>query len=339
MKIKVSRIKKEDIPELIKFNGRIYPKRDKIEESISFRFLNNPFSQQLYSYISYLDDNSIIGQILLMPSQFKYNNEIKDATWGMDYVVDEKHRGSIAGVQLCKKALIENLHFGIGLSEVSLKMHLIFNEKIIGKMTKYIKIHNLFSLINLITKRIKTIQYTFPEKIKVGSTYFNKVNKTEEIKSDNGYWNEDENLEFSRNNDFLKWRFFYYHEKYTVYKMQDDTNNFKSVYFVLRNIVWKNLNCFLLVDYRMNSKSDFQYILKAVSKLSKLNNVAATITGSSLDSLDKELKKKLYFPFGKKMDIVTNFKNIFSANKMDNINIMATFADSDCEHYYGNNKW
>ena len=339
MKIKVSRIKKEDIPELIKFNGRIYPKRDKIEESISFRFLNNPFSQLLYTYISYLEDNSIIGQILLMPTQFKYNREIKDATWGMDYIVDEEYRGSIAGVQLCKKALKENLHFGIGLSEVSLKMHLIFNEKIISKMTKFIKINNFLSLFQLITKRTKQIQYTFPEKIKAGRTVFQKVKKAEEIISDNGYWNSDEILEFSRNNAFLKWRFFYYKEKYTVYKMQFNTDNAKSVYFVLRPIVWKGLNGFLIVDYRTNSISDFDSILKAVNKLSRLNNSAVTITGSTMESLNKKLKKRWYFPFGQKMDIVTNFKNIFTDNKINNNNVLVTFADSDCDYYYGNNKW
>ena len=274
-----------------------------------------------------------------MPVQFKYNNEIKDAAWGMDYVVDEEHRGSIAGVQLCKKALKENLHFGIGLSDVSLKMHLIFNERVIGKMTKFVKIHKVFSLVNRSFKKNTRIQATFPEKIQVGNNCFYKVHRPEEIKSDNGYWHEDQYLEFSRNNDFLKWRFFYYQEKYTVYKLQDDTNNFKSVYFVLKNIVWKNLNCFLLVDYRINANRDFQNILKAVSKLAKINNIAATITGSSLDSLDKELKKKLYFPYGSRMDIVTNFKDILSANELENSKVMVTFADADCEHYYGSKEW
>jgi hypothetical protein len=338
MKIKVKRIREEDIPELIKFNRRVYPKRDKIKEPFSYRFLKNPFAQQLYSYISYLEDDSIIGQILLMPSQFKYNGKIQDATWGMDYIVDEKYRGSFAGVQLCKKAIKENLHFGIGLSDVSLKMHLVFNEKIIGKMTKYIKVFNLLSLVCLLTKRFKTIRYTFPEHIKVGNTYFNKVNKPEEIKSDNGYWYGNDILEFSRNNEFLKWRFFYYPEKFIVYKMHDNTDNHKSVYFVVRNVVWRNLNCFLIVDYRFNSNSDFKLILKAIGKLSRLNNVSATITGASLGSLDKLLKKKLYFPYGNKMDIVTNF-NVNSLINNVNNSLMVTFADSDCDHYFGNKKW
>ena len=80
MKIIVRRIRKEDIPKLVKFNTSVYPERNKIEESISYRFLNNPFSRQLDSYIAHLEDDSIIGQILLMPSQFKYNGEIKYAT-------------------------------------------------------------------------------------------------------------------------------------------------------------------------------------------------------------------------------------------------------------------
>tara|TARA_B100000963_G_C22623229_1_gene671033 strand:- start:151 stop:1170 length:1020 start_codon:yes stop_codon:yes gene_type:complete len=339
MKIKVRRIKEEDIPKLIKFNRRMYRNRDKIEDSISFRILKNPFSKQIFSYISYLEDNSIIGQIFLMPTQFKFSGEIKNANWGMDYIVDDEYRGSIAGVQLCKKALKENLHFGIGLSEVSLKIHLIFNEKIISKMTKFIKINNFLSLFQIITKRTKHIQYTFPEKINAGRTVFQKVKKAEEIISDNGYWNSDEILEFSRNNDFLKWRFFYYKEKYTVYKMQFNNENAKSVYFVIRPIVWKGLNGFLIVDYRNNSTNDFDSILKAVNKLSRLNNSAVTITGSTLESLNKILKKRWYFPFGQKREIVTNFKNIFSDYKINSNKVLVTFADSDCDFYYGDNKW
>ena len=49
MKIKVRRIKEEDIPKLIKFNRRMYRNRDKIEDSISFRILKNPFSKQIFS--------------------------------------------------------------------------------------------------------------------------------------------------------------------------------------------------------------------------------------------------------------------------------------------------
>ena len=338
MKIIVRRIRKEDIPKLVKFNTSVYPERNKIEESISYRFLNNPFSRQLDSYIAHLEDDSIIGQILLMPSQFKYNGEIKYATWGMDYIVYEEYRGSIAGAQLCKKAIKENLHFGIGLSDVSLKMHLIFNEKNIGQMTKYIKVFNILSFATLVTKRFRTINYTFPEQIKVGGAYFNRVNKPEEIKSDNGYWYGNGMLEFSRNNDFLKWRFFYYPEKYIVYTMQNDSDKQNSIYFVLRNVVWRNLNCFLLVDYRFNSNSDFKLILKAIAKLSRLNNVSATITGSSLGSLDRLLKKNLYFPYGNKMDILTNF-NVNSLINNVNNSLMVTFADSDCDHYFGNKKW
>jgi len=337
MKIKVDRIKTKDIPELIKFNKRVYPKRDKIEECISYRLLKNPFSQELFSYISRIEDNTIIGQFILMPTQFKFKNEIKDAFWGMDYIVDEEYRGSIAGVNLCKKAIKENLHFGI-VTDVSLKMHLIFNEKIIGKVTNFIKIHSLLHLVKLITKNTKQIQYNFPDKIKTDNTIFHKVKNPEEIKSDNGYWNGDKILEFSRNYDFLKWRFFNY-DKYSVYKMQDNSSDAKSVYFVIRPIIWKNLNCFLLVDYRLNSNNDFKIILNAVNKLSRLNKVAATITGSTLDSLNKELKKKWYFPFGKKMAIVTNFKEIFSDNKINNDKVMVTLADSDfANYYYGNKK-
>jgi hypothetical protein len=50
------------------------------------------------------------------------------------------------------------------------------------------------------------------------------------------------------------------------------------------------------------------------------------------------LKKKLYFPYGNKMDIVTNF-NVNSLINNVNNSLMVTFADSDCDHYFGNKKW
>jgi len=50
------------------------------------------------------------------------------------------------------------------------------------------------------------------------------------------------------------------------------------------------------------------------------------------------LKRNLFFRFGEKMEIVTNYSEIFSESKTSRP-IMVTFADSDCEHYYGDQKW
>lgn len=343
--MKIRNIEERDIQKLIEFNIKTYQERDKVEESIKYRFFYNPLIENSSREILIAEDlnQDIIGQILLMPSEFYYDENKYPAFWGMDYIVDESKRGSPAGTILAKKATNIQYHFGAGLSDISLSIHLVFKELVVGYMSKYLKLNSFFSLLKFLHHKKKDIDtYTFPEFIITNGYKFKRVHDYSEILSKENCWNKNL-IEFTRKEIFLKWRFFHYLEKYFIYKLDSTrvVNNEKPIYFVVRPIIWKKANCLLLVDYRfeVDKNEFFNLILKATTKLSKKLNMAATITACSLRSCDETFRNNYFFRFGKKMDVVSNFKDFKESSIPVNDKIFMTFADSDGDFYYGNNKW
>src|SRR5688572_23068731 len=107
--MKTRKIEDSDWSEFIKFNEKVYPNRKKVGEVLSYRLLVNPFrTNDQKTLISLNGENAIIGQLLLMPSQFRFTGEVHDAFWGMDYIVENEYRGTVAGTNLCKKAAKES---------------------------------------------------------------------------------------------------------------------------------------------------------------------------------------------------------------------------------------
>jgi hypothetical protein len=342
----IRKFQEGELSKLIDFNEKVFNKRDKVEESILYRFFINPISdKQLNETLVAIDENdNLVGQILMMPAAFSFEKQKYKAFWGMDFFVNEASRNSLGGVILANRAVAVNYHFGIGFTEPSLRLFLAFNEKIVGYMNKYIKLNILFSVYRIIFKRKNIIFFDglFPDIIKTQIGKFIRVYKADEIVTNTGFWNSDI-IEFSRSNQFIHWRFFYYTDKYFVYKfIPDKPEHFcNSSYFVLRPIVWKGVKCILLVDYRfdINDRNMFSLIIKSAIKVSKKLKMAATIMGCSLPSYNFSLRKKCFIRFGGKVEIVTNFK--FKNNNLEkNRNrIMVTFGDSDCDFYYGNDRW
>ncbi len=337
----IRKIDPSDIQSLIKFNNEAFPERDRVEESIKYRFIQNPnvVNAESETLIAENENKEIVGQMMLMPSEFKFSENLYAAYWGMDLFVKDLYRGSPAGTILCKKALKSKFHFGLGLSDLSLRIHLAFGEKVIGHLSTYIKFKN--PLLNFFKSKNKG-NIKAPEFIYSNNSKFVKVTNPEEIQSNNGYWNS-HLLEFTRDTSFLKWRYFYYPDKFFLYKLYNDGNETEasSTYFVVRPVVWKNIDCLLLLDYRFpyDEPKLFNAIVKAAHKLTGKLKLTATITGCSLPTYNNLLKKNLFFRFGSKMDIITNFKLIEEDKALTTDNVLVTFADSDCDFYYANNKW
>jgi len=341
----IRKIENKDIPKLINYNTKTFNDRDKVEESIFYRFNYNPFITNSNCEILIVEDENknIVGQALLMPTEFFYNGNVYPAYWEMDYVVDESFRG-FAGVVLAKEALKVKNHFGMGLTNVSLAMHLAFGTKITGYMTKYLRLNNIFSIFRFlfINKKYKEKTFIFPKFINGIDGKFVRIYNPEEIISNDGYWNADL-IEFSRCRKFIYWRFFHYKDKYFVYKYFPDKKvvEEKPTYFVVRPIVWEKVNCLLLVDYRfsINHVEMFDEIIKSTLNLTRKLKMAAVITGCSLPSLNRKLRKKWFFKFGDKLVVVTKFFNNKENPDLKKDTILVTFADSDCDFYYGNDRW
>jgi hypothetical protein len=342
----VRKFEDKDYHSLIDFNKAVFDKRDQIEESIVYRFYKNPYANQIAKEIIVAVDatNKIVGQILVLPSELYLDGEKYPVFFGMDFFLHSEYRNSLAGVILGNKFKDLKYGYGIGLTDASLAIFKAFKYKIVGFIPKYIKIINILSvLLSLLSIRKKEVRkYSFPASISVDSGMFIRVFEAVGLTPEVGYWNKNL-IEFGRSTDFIRWRYFYYPDKYFVYKYlpENEEEISKPSFFVVRPIVWKRLNCLLLVDYRFNSedKAMFNNILKSSIKISAKLKLAATITGCSLPSCENILRKKRFFKFGRALEIVTKFQ----ADKIDtdlNVDkVLATFADADCDFFYGSDKW
>jgi len=334
----------KDIQRLIQYNIKTYSERDKVEESFSYRFDNNPCNGDSTDESLVVEDrdNNIIGQALMMPTKICFGGKVFPAFWGMDFFVDKSFRG-ITGANLLKKAIEVENHFGVGLSKTALDLHLHFGEYIAGYLKKYVRLSTVLGFLKIIFhKEEQSRAYKFPEILNIRGGKFTRVHDADELDTKEGYWNPDL-VEFKRSREFIKWRFLYYQDKYFVYKYHPDSGSedSKPAYFVVRPIVWRKLNCLLLNDYRFPpGRNDlFEKILKAAAKLTRKNRMAATLTGCSLPESDALLRKKFFMKLGKKMVIVTNFKSLKTTADHDKNTILVTFADSDIDFYFFSNNW
>ncbi len=322
--MKISNIDSEKIDEVILFNKEVYPVRKGVEDSINLRFFKNPY-QKNGIQDSYIigSENEIAGQFLLMGTAFEFNSQKFYGIWGMDYIVKEEHRGSMLGSILAKKAIGSGIHFGVNLSEVSLKIHLAFREKIIGEAFKFLKITNLFATPKIFLKK----GFHEAKKLSVPNEINGFQLKINPESIDCNWFSDFETLVFSRSKEFIGWKYFSEKDKYYFYQKGNS-------YFVVRSIFWKGLNCIMLVDcrYDFGNPTIFNEIISTTEKLSKKVGTDAILALSSSENEFDILKKHRFLKPKLGMPIITNFKE-----EVKKINL--NFADSDLEHFYGNNKW
>lgn len=327
----------------VDFNRSVYPHRRQIENSLKYRMSQNPYADDEFdNVILTKEDDIIIGQAIKMPSVFIYKNIVQASYWTMDYFVDPESRNSLAGLSIALEAVKLKNHFAIGLTPESLAIHTALKEKMIGYMYKFYRIENYFKAFFQyfsIKKKKQINAGAAPDEIKVKDSVFLRVTDPKDIVSGEGFYNKDI-LEFTREEKFLRWRFFHHHDKYLVYRIKNgDNETLLTNYFVVRPMIWKKMRALLLVDYRfpVTDPEIFSLILSALKKLSGSINASVTVTGCTLPGLFPVLNMAGFRSFGNKMSIVTNFKNIFNANNNEQDELFITYADSDCDFNYGDN--
>jgi hypothetical protein len=175
-----------------------------------------------------------------------------------------------------------------------------------------------------------------PETIEISGGKFVRVQNANEIIAEQGYWN-DNLIEFSRNEEFINWRFFYNKNRYFIYKYSCDvkSENRKPVYFISRQIIWRKVNCLLIVDFRysIDEIEMLRKIVQASGLLAKKLKMAATIVGSSLPICNSYFRRQKFIRIGDRSVIVTKFmKNNEDLENSEN-RIFVTFADSDREKW------
>lgn len=284
------------------------------------------------------EQDDIIGANMLLPVKFLFGDKLLSAVWSYDTLVLPEYRKSDAGLLITEYVISRNNLFGVGLSPINKKIFKKVKLNFIGVLSTYIypnlfSVRVLSSICPLILPK-KVVDYVFPEQIKVREYVFEKVNNISDFRGDESGYCSSDIIEFSHNEDFVRRRYFCYPGKYTVYQMKEGIRN-KFPFFVVRPIVVKNMNCLLLVDYRMNmcDPSFFKIILKATNKLVRITWMGATVTAVSLDRFKYVLRK---FPWVKikraDADIVTNYTK-------EKLEVLVTPGDSDYDFFYGNNVW
>ena len=346
MKLSTVNYGKAYLARLKDFNVQLYKDRPVPDQQLLFK-LDCAGDKQVQPSIISLDEGRVVGQIILLPIDFYWNNEIQKAVFACDYVVQPEYLNTGLGVRLLTKTIKENIHFGMGLSPISKKLHLALKEKMIGSVDKYLYIKSSFAYFHIACMTfLKFSLVKVPAKqdwpAEITDIGFGALRKD----SFNGYdraFNPGL-IEFARDKQFLNWRFNkWFKGKYAFYEIADSKGEVAG-YFVARAENWRGINVLVIADYRYNIKRDdvMDFICLAAKKLMKHNGLMGILMGSSLSVIDQKLSENSFKKVGVPSEIVTNLKlgdpDAEERNSNRNL-IFANIADSDFEFNLGVNLW
>ncbi|MCE5345217.1 MAG: GNAT family N-acetyltransferase [Bacteroidales bacterium] len=318
--------------ELLAFSKRIWP--DKPEEYLKYRLFQIPEQTEdnKYNLLVKNDEGKIIGCTLYFPSKARINGKEEKMFWGHDVFVEEQYRG-IASMLLFIEMSKMELSFGTGATDINYKIQKKGGANFLDVERHYL-IFNIW-FFKLLLIKLKLIRatgpdiYSFPDILKIGNYKFIKVSNVNELRiPNNGYWNEpDIDIDFVRDEHFLRNRFFENYLKYHFYKLENnDANKPDECYFVVRPTVDGGLPVISIVDFRSNLKKpeQFKLVLKAGAELGKQNRLPL-VTVRTTSKLKKLNLCPLVYRTGSKQHITGPL--FFGPNTR----ILVTCADSDTD--------
>ena len=280
------------------------------------------------SIILYDEDNQVIrGQLINSSMKYFYNNELKESVWPIRYMVQEEYRKFAWGLDILLECMEQYpTYFSTGAGPNSLPIEKKLGKTIVGEIRKYIGLLNPIYFFTSFKREVVPIQ-KFPNSVNATKTTFNKLSIND---IPNQYRPYNNNLfEPSRDNDYLKWRFWGGLHDYAFYKANDSND-----YFVLRTIVEKGITIMLLADYRCNtsSKEPFENILNAACKITRKLHLPVLFTGSTLSVVDSVLEQHHFKSMGRPRPVLSTikFKDRNEDIKQRNF-CFITLADSDGE--------
>ena len=328
--VKIGTYNPELYNELIDFNQNKF-KREDTEKYFDFRFINHPWIHQLKTAAALaFEDEKIIGQQCYVPLKFRYKGRTENGVWGMNLMLDEKARGKGVGKRLVEENQKVPNYFVFGVTNHARELHEKFGFYIFDSFIRLFYLPNIYQLIKLFFKTKKIININFPEKIKTEKQSFIKQNAVPDINK--SCWNEDV-VEFIRDQNYIKWRFFSAYNNFSFY-LSEDKNN--PIYFVLKTLTWKNHVFLCLVDMRVerNDKNAIMAIINACKKVLKFTGAKGILAGSSLKEYLNSFYKSGFFDFEPPSILLTNapFAQNYPEFKHEGINV--NMVDSDFESVY-----
>lgn len=339
MKLKVVKSTAVQDLKFIEFNTKIYPRRKSANTQANFK-LNQKLKD---AHLIALDNDEIVGQIILLPTSCFYSSKKFDCVFAYDYIVHPDYLNTGVGVKLLHKTIKEHIHFGIGVSPVSRKLHLVLKEKYIGEVRKYLFTKNILSYFYAaLSTYLKFDIRKIPSTIRwLQSFQYNSLSarRTFFISSHNFVLKSDI-IEFSRDSEFMKIRFQPFKNNYSFYQIFDGEEI--AGYFILRVELWRGMRVLIISDYRFNGDTEIiDFILNISKKILRNNNLDSVLFGSSLKIIDERLIANSFKKVGLPSEIFTNLplESGWETKAAERDLIFATPADSDFEFNLGEQLW
>ncbi len=277
-------------------------------------------SQKPFLVVNQLDN--IVGCHLFYPIKAYIKGEEVNTCWGHDTYVDENYR------RLCSIDFIMKINrvpaFGIGVTTKNKKIQESIRTSFIPGLFTYCFANYYFLLFHSFSqRRIKS--FISPSVFVINKMPIERVESSSEIMIlNNGFWYKNENdVDFIRDRQYLDDRFF--HNK--VFKYYVYTIRGKSMYFVVRPILFRGFPMLSIVDYRcdVSENVNIMTIISAAQHISKQNKLAGVV----LVSNDKSLRESRRGRFSLKREI-TLVANKYLKLSSD-ISLMVTSADADVD--------
>lgn len=344
MKLSVVRCSQNLKDSFINFNQTIYSNRITALQQATYKWeIQKKDNYELH--LLALDDQQVVGQIILIPVKCLYKDNTYPAVFAYDYIVHPDYLNTGVGVKLLSKTIKEHIHFGMGVSDISRKLHLVLKEKSVGAVYKFLFVRNplayFFAAFHSYFKlnlRNNITKIYWPDYIDTG---IYKIESMQALPTKSKSWNKDI-IEFARDEDFYAMRFKDFKSKYHYYHLLNSEKNVNG-YFTVRTDIWRGMRVLIVSDYRftLNDSKVFEAMIFGIKKLAKINKLDAVLFGSSLSKIDTHLMKHQFRKVGIASEILTNFPldegwdNKAAKREL----IWATPADSDFEFNIGEDLW
>lgn len=320
--------------DLANFYIKMYPKKSL--EYLKYRLYQFPESPEDNSknLIVLNDENKIIGCNLFFPTKAKIMGSIEKVFWSHDTIVAKECRDAgDAGMLLISELMHTKNVFGAGLSDINLKIHRKIKASFIGEINKYLILSN-WSFLSIFYKlqilKSTTVDYKYPETISVGTQIFSKISNIKDLSiPNNGFWNEGLDIDFIRDEHFLKKRFFENDKTYEFYKLK--TKDIDECYFVVRKTIKNKIPVLQIVDlrYNLNNKIQFDLIMKAILKILNKNRIPFAFFRTNIITKKYHTSPLMYKLKGSSHFITYN-------RIRENVSFFITFADSDSDADFRN---
>lgn len=321
-----------DFDQLVKFNQKAFPNRKFTQEFIQYRLEKDESQQPRAVFYVAEIEGEIVAQRVMLREDWLLNGKKYEAYWGTDFFVNPQFQGRGIG-----KKIIHEIQRDLPIlsttntGAINLKMHKNLNYNHAGQLNLYFKPLRMIPVARAVLNRVLNIKKKSVSKLKVFS-FPNLLNEFE-LKSYVQYNRDMVKFEHipnlmmgQRDEAYMKWRYFYQDGAYQFYQNVNGSN-----YFIGRSIVWKGMNCLMIVDLRYDAQdvSVIKNSLKAINALGKKMNFDGILMSSSLVSMQRQLKNNKFFNYSKNQ-ITTNFPI------EKDIEIMVHFSDSDLDFNYSN---